>query len=224
MGSEDSKHSLMHSELLAVMMELAIIKAIKKQEENFDKVVPHPDNFRFMRNDVQLSDWNKMLSKINRNMTIAAEYYPNKALEGKSYRYPELLDKSLPKSLTLCYGLGLIFLQLLSKRTILPWVLNTQEAGFDWQRILHDLQGKGQISSLNYRIVHACLSPRQRENWRLDKLLADEYIEETFMDRPRIQTINDLENELRNSLNSLKANLISVANEEHRQLIIIDLL
>lgn len=224
MGSKDSKHSLMHSELLVVMMELAIIKAIKKQGENFDKVVPHPDNFRFKRNDVQLSDWNKMLSKINRDITLTAEYYPNNALEGNSYRYPELLDKSLPKSLTLCYGLGLIFLQLLSKRTILPWVLNTQEAGFDWQRILHDLQGKGQISSLNYRIVHACLSPRQRENWRLDKILADEYIEETFMDRPRIQTINDLEKELRNSLNSLKANLISVANEEHRQLIIIDLL
>ena len=157
-------------------------------------------------------------------MTLMAEYYPNKVLAGKSYLYPELLDKSLPKSLTLCYGLGLIFLQLLSKRTILPWLLNTQEAGFDWQRILHDLQGKGQISSLNYRIVHACLSPRQRENWRLDKLLADEYIEETFMDKPRIHTINDLEKELCYSLNSLKENLMSVANEGHRQLIIIDLL
>ena len=34
----------------------------------------------------------------------------------------------------------------------------------------------------------------------------------------------DLEKELRESLESLKDNLISVANEEHRQLIIIDLL
>ena len=145
-------------------------------------------------------------------------------MEGKSYRYLEQLDKSLPKTLTLCYGLGLIFLQLLSKRTVLPWVLNIQEAGYDWQRILHDLQGKGQISSLNYRIVLACLSPRQRENWRLDKIQADAYVEETFMDNPRIQTIGDLEKELRNSLKSLRENLISVANEEHRQLIIIDLL
>ena len=113
---------------------------------------------------------------------------------------------------------------MLSKRTILPWVLNMQEAGYDWQRVLHDLQGKGQISSLNYRIVYACLSPRQRENWRLDKILNDKYVEESFMDNPRIQTINDLEKELRESLKSLKENLISVANEEHRQLIIIDLL
>lgn len=44
------------------------------------------------------------------------------------------------------------------------------------------------------------------------------------MDNPRIQTIKDLEKELRESLKSLKDNLISVANEEHRQLIIIDLL
>ena len=221
---KEGRHSLIYSELLAVMMELAIIKAINKQGENFDKVVPHPDNFRFKRDDILQSDWNKMLSKINRNLTLSAEYYPDNALEGRSYRYPELLDESLPKSLTLCYGLGLIFLQLLSKRTILPWVLNIQEAGYDWQRILHDLQGKGQISSLNYRIVYACLSPRQRENWRLDKILNDKYVEESFMDNPRIQTINDLEKELRKSLKSLKDNLISVANEEHRQLIIIDLL
>ena len=113
---------------------------------------------------------------------------------------------------------------MLSKRTILPWALNTQEAGYDWQRILHDLQGKGQISSLNYRIVSACLSPRQRENWRLRNILTEEYIEETFMDNPHIQSIKDLEKELRESLKSLKDNLISVANEEHRQLIVIDLL
>lgn len=221
---DEGRHSLIYSELLAVMMELAIIKAINKQGDNFDKVVPHPDNFRLKRDDILQSDWNKILSKINRNLTLSAEYYPDNALEGRSYRYPELLDGSLPKYLTLCYGLGLIFLQLLSKRTILPWVLNIQEAGYDWQRILHDLQGKGQISSLNYRIVYACLSPRQRENWRLDKLLNDKYVEESFMDNPRIQTIKDLEKELRESLKSLKENLISVANEEHRQLIIIDLL
>lgn len=223
---KDDRHSLLYSELLAVMMELAIIKAINNQGENFDKVVPHPDNFIFNRDDILQSDWNRMLSKINRNLTLTltAEYYPDNALEGKSYRYLEQLDKSLPKPLTLCYGLGLIFLQLLSKRTILPWVLNIQEAGYDWLRILHDLQGKGQISSLNYRIVLVCLSPRQRENWRLDKIQAEAYVEETFMDNPRILTIIDLEKELRNSLKSLKENLISVANEEHRQLIIIDLL
>ena len=170
------------------------------------------------------TDWNEILGKINRGQTLSAEYFPNKSLKGDSYCYPALLDSSLPKALTLCYGLGLIFLQLLSKRTILPWTLNTQEAGYDWQRILHDLQGKGQISSLNYRIVYACLSPRQRENWRLSRIMLDDYVEETFMDNPRIQTILALEKELQRSLKSLKDNLISVANEEHRQLIVIDLL
>lgn len=224
MTDKDSKCSLMYSELLAVMMELALIKAIEKEGENLQSVVPHPDNFRFFRKDVKQTDWNTILGKINRKQTLWAEYYPNKALKGYSYCYPMLLDRALPKPLTLCYGLGLIFLQMLSKRVILPWTLNTQEAGYDWQRILHDLQGKGQISSLNYRIVYACLSPRQRENWRLRNILNEEYIEESFMDNPRIQTINDLKDELRKSLESLKDNLISVSNEEHRQLILIDLL
>lgn len=216
--------SLIYSELLAVMMELSIIRVIKEAGEGFDKLAPHPNNFWFLKKDIVESDWNTILGKINNNTTLECEYESPNTEDKDSYRYLELLDESLPKPLTLCYGLGLIFLQMLSKRTILPWVLNVQEAGYDWQRILHDLQGKGQISSLNYRIVYACLSPRQRENWRLDKILEDEYVEEAFMDNPRIQTINDLEKELRESLKSLKDNLISVANEEHRQLIIIDLL
>ena len=224
MTDKDSKWSLMYSELLAVMMELALIKTIDKEGENMQDVVPHPDNFLFRRKEILQMDWNTILGKINSGQSLLATYSPNKVLKGESYCYPALLDQSLPKYLTLCYGLGLIFLQMLSKRTILPWALNTQEAGYDWQRILHDLQGKGQISSLNYRIVYACLSPRQRENWRLRNILTEEYIEETFMDNPRIQTIKDLEKELRESLKSLKDNLISVANEEHRQLIVIDLL
>lgn len=224
MTNKDSRWSLMYSELLAVMMELALIQAIEKEEENLQNVIPHPDNFRFYRKDIWQTDWNTILGKINRGKMLSAEYFPNKSLKGECYCYPALLDSSLTKYLTLCYGLGLIFLQLLSKRTILPWALNTQEAGYDWQRILHDLQGKGQISSLNYRIVYACLSPRQRENWRLRNMLVDDYIEETFMDKPRIQTINDLKNELKKSLESLKENLISVPNEEHRQLIVMDLL
>ena len=224
MADKDNRWSLLHSELLAVLMELAILRVVKKQGENFQAVVPHPDNFRFLREEVQQTDWNTILGKINKGQMLKAEYYANKALKAVSYCYPTLLDKSLPKPLTLCYGLGLIFLQMLSKRTFLPWTLNTQEAGYDWQRILHDLQGMGQISSLNYRIVYACLSPRQRENWRLSKIMTDDYVEETFMDNPRIQTILDLESELRKSLESLKQNLISVANEEHRQLIVIDLL
>ena len=224
MSDKDNRRSLMYSELLAVMMELALIKTIKNEGENFEAVIPHPDNFRFEKEDILLTDWNEILGKINKELPLKAEYFPNKSLNGDSYCYPALLDSSLPKSLTLCYGLGLIFLQLLSKRTILPWTLNTQEAGYDWQRILHDLQGKGQISSLNYRIVYACLSPRQRENWRLSRIMTDDYVEETFMDNPKIQTILDLEKELQRSLKSLRDNLISVANEEHRQLIVIDLL
>lgn len=224
MREKDGRHSFIYSELIAVMMGLSIISAIREEGEGIDKLAPHPDNFWFLKKETVQSDWNTLLGKINDNETLTCKYIATNTEDKDCYRYLEQLDKSLPKPLTLCYGLGLIFLQMLSKRTILPWVLNVQEAGYDWQRILHDLQGKGQISSLNYRIVYACLSPRQRENWRLDKILEDEYVEEAFMDNPRIHTINDLEKELRKSLESLKDNLISVANEEHRQLIIIDLL
>ena len=77
-NEKESKSSLLNSELLAVMMEIALIKAINKQEENFDAVIPHPDNFRFFRKDILRTDWNVILGKINGGQTLRAEYFPNK--------------------------------------------------------------------------------------------------------------------------------------------------
>ena len=71
--------------------------------------------------------------------------------------------------------------------------------------------------------MNACLSPRQRENLQLSLLLDDEYVREPLQDNPKIQNWQDLERELKKSLVDLRKNLVSVANEAHRQLTVIDL-
>ena len=140
-------------------------------------------------------------------------------IRNNQYNYPKFLNEQTPIDSALSYGLGIIFLQLLSKKKVLPWALNSEQVGFEWQYVLHELQGQGRLSSLNYRIVNACLSPRQRENL----LLGDEYVREPLQDNPMIQNWQDLESELKKSLVDLRRNLVSVANEAHRQLTVIDL-
>jgi len=140
-----------------------------------------------------------------------------------AYNYPKILNRETSINASISYGLGIIFLQLLSKKTILPWALNSEQVGFEWQYVLHELQGQGRISSLNYRILSACLSPRQRENIILSQMLGDSYVREAFRDTPEIQHWKQLKKELTISLHQLSVNLVSVADEAHRQLTIIDL-
>lgn len=146
-----------------------------------------------------------------------------KNLNSLSYNYPKFLNDEIPKRTSISYGLGIIFLQLLSKKTTLPWALNSEQVGFEWQYVLQELQGNGRISSLNYRILSACLSPRQRENIMLRSILGDDYVYEAFRDIPEISNWVQLKKELTISLQQLRINLISVADEDHKQLTIMDL-
>lgn len=57
----------------------------------------------------------------------------------------------------------------------------------------------------------------------LSQMLGDGYVHEAFRDNPEIKNWMQLKQELTVSLQQLRINLISVADEEHRQLTIIDL-
>ena len=218
----DVCYELINSELVSVFILLSVIKEIKNKGENIHSVVIHPENFYFDVDEIR-NGWSHFISKIDKGKFMDIVYEPNQNLNSSSYDYPKFLNKELSKNTSMSYGLGIIFLQLLSKKTILPWALNSEQVGFEWQYILHELQGQGRISSLNYRILSACLSPRQRENIVLSQMLDDDYVREAFHDNPEIPNWMQLEKELTVSLQHLRVNLVSVADEEHRQLTVIDL-
>ena len=150
-------------------------------------------------------------------------YVPNPNVDTEAYRYPRILNSQNTINNSLSYGLGIIFLQLLSKRKVLPWALYSEQVGFEWEYVLQELQEEGKISSMSYRIVSSCLSPRQRENIVLAVAEDNAYVRETFRDNPEIHNWMQLKDELVKSLDHLRRNLISVADEAHRQLTIIDL-
>ena len=218
----DVCYELINSELMSVFILLSVIKEIENKGENIHSVIIHPENF-YLNVDEIRNGWSYIISKIDKGEFLDIAYEQMQNLNSSSYDYPKILNKELSKNTSMSYGLGIIFLQLLSKKTILPWALNSEQVGFEWQYVLQELQGQGRISSLSYRILSACLSPRQRENIMLSQMLGDGYVHEAFRDNPEIKNWMQLKQELTVSLQQLRINLISVADEEHRQLTIIDL-
>ena len=218
----DVCYELINSELMSVFILLSVIKEIENKGENIHSVIIHPENF-YLNVDEIRNGWSYIISKIDKGEFLDIAYEQMQNLNSSSYDYPKFLNKELSKNTSMSYGLGIIFLQLLSKKTILPWALNSEQVGFEWQYVLQELQGQGRISSLSYRILSACLSPRQRENIMLSQMLGDGYVHEAFRDNPEIKNWMQLKQELTVSLQQLRINLISVADEEHRQLTIIDL-
>ena len=213
---------LKNSELLSVLILLSIIKAIELQGENKDSIKLHPENF-YLKLDKLPSTWSELILMTENADYLEIQYIPNSKLDCDAYNYPKILNSESSINASISYGLGIIFLQLLSKKVVLPWALNSEQVGFEWDYVLHELQGQGRISSLNYRILSACLSPRQRENIMLSQMLDSGYVREAFRDKLEITNWMRLKEELIISSQQLRVNLVSVADEEHRQLIVIDL-
>ena len=118
------------------------------------------------------------------------------------------------------YGLGIIFLQLLTKEYSLPWVFNRPEYGYEWQSVLYRLLEKGKVSSHNYNIISACLSLENRETVKLKSILNGVTCAQQVNDA-KIETLEELHEEIKSSLAELKENQISVAHHETRQLVMI---
>lgn len=136
------------------------------------------------------------------------------------YRYPSLSSEDYSPMIGAIYGLGIIFLQLLTKEYSLPWVFNRPEYGYEWQSVLYRLLEKGKVSSHNYDIISACLSLEDRETIKLKGILNAVVCDQQVNDA-KIETLEELYREIKASLNELKENQISVAHHETRQLVMI---
>ena len=139
------------------------------------------------------------------------------------YRYPSFVSEEYSPMVGTIYGLGIIFLQLLTKEFSLPWVLNSPEYGYEWQSVLYRLLARGKVSSTNYEIIDSCLSLENRETIKLISILNDADCDKQKVNDAKIENIEDLRNKLEESLKELRENQISVANHETRQLLKIKL-
>lgn len=147
-----------------------------------------------------------------------------KTIDDTLYRYPLKLSKKYRKEWGVIYGLGVIFLQMLTKEYRMPWVFNRPEYGFEWDSILKRLMANGKISSRNCKIVTSCLSLEDKETLKLKSILDGKTVfESPLISNEKIDKLETLLSQLDKSLDELRENQISVANREIRQLVMIKL-
>lgn len=207
------------SEYAATLIMKNIVDHYCNDIEHIDSFCIHPAAILVKREDcLNEKDWDNWLS-------------PNKKIEIKvkdsfideMYRYPSFASEEYSPMIGTIYGLGIIFLQLLTKEFSLPWVFNRPEYGYEWQSVLYRLLERGKVSSTNYEIITSCLSLENRETIKLKSILNDAVCAKQKVNDAKIETIEDLRSALAESLKELKENQISVANHETRQLIKIKL-
>lgn len=204
------------SEYCATRIMKSIIKYYYDNIERIETIPLHPASILIKREEcLKLKDWDSWLST-QKEIEITIE----DSFQDTMYRYPSFSSNDYFPMIGAIYGLGIIFLQLLTKEYSLPWVFNRPEYGYEWQSVLYRLLEKGKVSSHNYDIISACLSLENRETIKLKSILNGVACAQQVNDA-KIETIEELYNEVNASLDELKKNQISVAHHETRQLVMI---
>lgn len=204
------------SEYSATLIMKSVVKYFCDNIENIETLHLHPASILIRREEcLKQKDWDSWLSP-QKNIEITTK----DSFMDTMYRYPSLSSEDYSPMIGAIYGLGIIFLQLLTKEYSLPWVFNRPEYGYEWQSVLYRLLEKGKVSSHNYDIISACLSLEDRETIKLKGILNAVVCDQQVNDA-KIETLEELYREIKASLNELKENQISVAHHETRQLVMI---
>ncbi len=204
------------SEYCATRIMKSIIKYYCDNIECIETIPLHPASILIGREEcLKLKDWDSWLSP-QKKIEISVQV----SFLDTMYRYPSFSSNDYFPMIGAIYGLGIIFLQLLTKEYSLPWVFNRPEYGYEWQSVLYRLLEKGKVSSHNYDIISACLSLENRETIKLKSILNGVTCAQKVNDA-KIETLEELLKEIEASLAELRENQISVAHHETRQLVMI---
>ena len=209
------------SEYAATFVMKSIVKFFKDNIEHLEKYSLHPaaillkevECLKDKKWEIWLSDKKKIQIKCLRREEV----------DDTRYRYLSSFSNN-SEEWGVIYGLGIIFLQVLTKEYTMPWVFNRPEYGFEWESVLKKLLAKGRVSTYNYQIVSACLSLEDKETMKLKRIMGENVVMESpLASNIKIVSLEDLLSCIEKSLNELKENQISVGNHETRQLVMIKL-
>lgn len=218
-----------YSEWMSVRLMLSIAKSVqtelKSEKERWKPENMNPSTI-WIKDDEQLSvTWEK-----RGDCAPFEVYLSDEIVEGAEHYYtiPQLYDTFQAHN-AVCYGLGLIFLHILTRRLYFPWIMNSPDYGFEWRAELNRLLNHGEVSSVNYKIVEECLSGWNRESVRMIR----DYQEANQLDLfkqddvdydEKIRDIDQLVKRLESSYMEMNNNLISVPGNVYRQLLEISVL
>ena len=130
------------SEYCATLIMKSVVKFFLDGIEHIESVYLHPASILIKREEcLKPKDWDSWLSS-QKEIEISIK----DSFQDTMYRYPSFSSNDYSPMIGAIYGLGIIFLQLLTKEFSLPWVFNRPEYGYEWQSVLYRLLEKGKVS------------------------------------------------------------------------------
>lgn len=212
-----------YSEWMSTKLMLSIVEAVKKQfdeeESDWTPEYLNPANILIKEGQIPIS-WkdrkggDELFDVLLLNEPIAgADRY---------YTIPQLYDSFQPTN-AVCYGMGLIFLHILTRKLYFPWIMNSPDYGFEWRDELNKLLNQGDVSSVNYKIVEECLTGWNRETIRMIREYNEEQLNLFRVDEidheNKIYDIDQLKRRVEEAFAQVDNNLISVPGNAYRQLL-----
>lgn len=222
------------SEYVCVKLMLGIVKSIEDfyREDpirlmNLEDINVHPTNIFIRSKNLEKTSWHDVLSE-NFQFEVEIKSRDRNLVSSLYYTYPSTLFKDNQFTFLherhYVYALGLIFLQLLSKRPSLPWIMNRPDCGFEWNSLLGKLLDDGKISSCNYRLIKGCLSPSSTEAYIMNNLEHEPKDDIVWRDGEIVLNLEDFKKRLIDNEKLLRKNVVSLLEQQYRQIIEIDLL
>lgn len=218
-----------YSEWMSVRLMLSIAKAVQSEliseDDRWSPENMNPATIWIKSDEILSVTWEK-----RGDCKPFKIFLSNEVVEGaeRYYTIPQLYD-SFQAHNAVCYGLGLIFLHILTRRLYFPWIMNSPDYGFEWRAELNRLLNHGEVSSVNYKIVEECLSGWNRESVRMIRDYQEANQLKLFKQDDvdydeKIRDIDQLVNRLESSYVEMNNNLISVPGNVYRQLLEISVL
>lgn len=211
-----------YSEWMSVKLMLSIVEAVKKQfdeeESEWKPEYLNPATVFIKERQIPV-DWKDLYV----NEQLFDIQLQNKSVIGgeRYYTIPQLYDSFQPTN-AVCYGLGLIFLHILTRKLYFPWIMNSPDYGFEWRGELNKLLNHGEVSTVNYKIVEECLTGWNRETIRMIREYQEQQLDLFKVDEidheNKIYDIDQLKRRLEEAFAQVNNNLISVPGNAYRQL------
>lgn len=221
--SECNSFDLRLSEWMAIRVILKCIE-LDKSESNFSlpdekrRIIIRPDRYLIPQ------EWTSpdYVVEINKEEEFGRIIIDESVKDEDSYYIPSAIVKSYKRtdSFYALYGYATLLNQLLYRDFSFPWIWQLKNYNVLYPKFINKTTANVAVSSYTQAIITSCLNSRNRESFSLKGIvkILEGVSPDWSKDSPSISCINTLQQALNFIVCELVKNMVSVKNNQYRQL------
>lgn len=193
------------------------------EDNNIEKKI-HPANFIIDKKILDpkkdnISSWHEWENEIRNKISIDLDHQ----IDDERYTTKGLLNSQQKVGeASKIHALGVILLQLIMRKTALPWIWNSTDKSLLWESLCYRKIQESSVSSYTLLILQGCFSSENREWFSLAREKPDRK-RDNSKEIPSIYDVNTLKKYIIIAQKNIKRYQLSMENNAPRQLIPISL-